>query len=76
MEGAQGRPTVFDKCEKWSHGEPLPSSTLKGMVDLLEYDQLISKSLTCPFDNFFNENKKTPGGEAAEREQRRRKGTL
>ena len=29
---------------------------------LLEYDQQISKSLTCPFDDFFNENKKTPGG--------------
>ena len=26
----------FVKCEKWNHGEPLPTSTLKGMVGLLE----------------------------------------
>ena len=66
----------FDKCKKWSHGKPLPLSTLKGMVDLLENEQQISKSLTCPFDNFFNENKKTPGWEATEGKQRRRRGTL
>ena len=52
----------FDKCEKWNHGEPLPPSTLRGTGDLLEYDQQVSKSLTCPFDDFFNENKKAPGG--------------
>ena len=52
----------FDRCEKWSHGEPLPLLTLKGMVDLLENNQQIRKSLTCPFGDFYNENKKTPGG--------------
>ena len=56
----------FDKCEKWNRGEPLPASTLRGVVDLLEYDQHMSKSITCPFDNFFNENKKMQGGEAEE----------
>ena len=52
----------FDKAKKWNQGEPLPTSNLRGMVDLLEYDQQMSKSLTCPFDDFFNENKTTPGG--------------
>jgi hypothetical protein len=64
----------FDKCEKWSHGEPLPSSTLRGMGDLLEYDQQISRSLTCPFDDFFNENKKAPGGGGGVRKQKEKEG--
>ena len=51
----------FNKCEKWSHGEPLPQSRLRGMVDLLEYDQQVFRSLACPFDEFFNETKKGKG---------------
>ena len=39
----------------------MPTSTLKGMVGLLKNEQQVSRYLTCPFDNFFNENKKTPG---------------
>jgi hypothetical protein len=64
----------FDKCEKWSHGEPLPSSTLRGTGDLLEYDQQISRSLTCPFDDFFNENKKAPGGGGGGKRQKEKEG--
>jgi hypothetical protein len=50
----------------------LPSSTLKGMVDLLKNDQQISKLLTCPVDDFFNENRKTPGGGGGGPDQARR----
>ena len=64
----------FDKCEKWSHGEPLPLLTLKGMGDLLEYNQQISKLLTCLFDEFFNENKKTPGGGGGGKRKKEKEG--
>ena len=63
----------FDKGEKWNRGEPLPTSNLRLMVDLLEYDQQMSKSLTCPFDDFFNESKTTPGVEAEAEEPTRRR---
>jgi hypothetical protein len=63
----------FDKAEKWNHGEPLPTSNLRGMVDLLEYDQQMSKSLTCPFDDFFNEKKTMPGEGGGGRGNNKRK---
>jgi len=44
------------------------------MGDLLEYDQQISRSLTCPFDDFFNENKKAPGGGGGVRKQKEKEG--
>ena len=43
----------FDQCETWRRGEPLPRSRLAGTVDLLENDQQVIRSITCPFDDFF-----------------------
>ena len=48
--------------------------TLKGMGDLLEYNQQISKLLTCLFDEFFNENKKTPGGGGGGKRKKEKEG--
>jgi hypothetical protein len=48
----------FDACEKWSRGEPMPRSKLRGMVHLIEDDQMVSRSITCPFDEFFADDKK------------------
>jgi hypothetical protein len=44
------------------------------MGDLLEYDQKISKLITCPFDDFFNENKKTPGGGGGRKRTKEKEG--
>jgi hypothetical protein len=56
----------FYLCDKWNYGKLLPQSTLKGMVDLFEYDQHVSRSLTCIFDDFFHKQKPPgkgkPGG--------------
>ncbi len=51
----------FDRCEKWSRGEPLPTSKLSGMVELLENDQMVYRSITCPFEEFFTEKRDKPG---------------
>ena len=48
----------FNQCERWRRGEPLPKSRLHGTVDILEYDQQVIKSLTCPFEDFFGLDKK------------------
>jgi hypothetical protein len=48
----------FDACEKWSRGEPMPRSKLRGMVHLIKDDQMVSRSITCPFDEFFADDKK------------------
>ena len=48
----------FNQCELWRRGEPLPKSRLQGTVDILKYDQQVIKSLTCPFEEFFGNDKK------------------
>ena len=52
----------FDSCEKWNRGEPTPKSKLKGTVRLLEDDQMVNKSITCPFDDFFADEKRDKTG--------------
>ena len=43
----------FHHCDTWSKGEVMPSSKLRRVVNLLDEDYMVIRSLTCPFDRFF-----------------------
>ena len=43
----------FHHCNTWSRGEVRPSSKLRRVVNLLDEDYMVIRSLTCPFDRFF-----------------------
>ena len=43
----------FHHCDTWSRGEVMPRSKLRRVVDLLDEDYMVIRSLTCPFDRFF-----------------------
>ena len=43
----------FHHCDTWSRGEVMPSSKLRRVVNLLDEDYMVIRSLTCPFDRFF-----------------------
>lgn len=48
----------------WNLGEPLPQSNLAGMVEVLERENNVNKTTTCPYDEFFakkNDKKKEQG---------------
>ena len=47
----------FHKCEVWNRGERLPKSNLSGMVTLLDDELMIVRSITCPYDKFFDKKK-------------------
>jgi hypothetical protein len=47
----------FHKCEMWNRGERLPKSNLTGMVTQLEDELMVIKSITCPYDKFFEKKK-------------------
>jgi hypothetical protein len=40
-------------CEMWNRGEPLPESNLAGMVELLERESNVNKTITCPYEKFL-----------------------
>jgi hypothetical protein len=43
----------FHHCDTWSKGEVMPRSKLRRVVNLLDEDYMVIRSLTCPFDRFF-----------------------
>ena len=70
------------RCERWSRGQPLPTSKLGGMVKLLEDSFDISHTPTCPYEKFYpkkddtrtrGKKKGAGGNEKDEEEQSRRK---
>ena len=61
----------FHRCEMWNRGEPLPKSNLTGMVTLLEDELMVVRSITCPYDKFFEKKKEKEKGKGKGRDKGR-----